>query len=89
MSTTIVSDKSVGPRPRWRALGIDNEGAWHNVRAYANAPDEVVVTDATGILHRRYVDSAEQWIDAIADEAGWQDRPEATPGKGLLEAVTQ
>jgi len=88
MSTTLYSDKSVGARPRWRALGIDCEGCWHTVRAHAEAPDEVVVSDETGVLHRQYIKSASDWVKAIAAEAGWQSHTEAQPGAGLLEVST-
>jgi len=88
MATTLYSDKSVGARPRWRALGIDREGCWHNVRVRADAPDEVVVTDGAGIIHRQYIESASDWVAAIAAEAGWQHHPDAHPGAGLLEAST-
>jgi len=88
MSTTLYSDVSVGARSRWRALGIDSEGCWHSVRVRADAPDEVVVTDGTGIIHRQYIESASDWVEAIAAEAGWQSHAEAQPGAGLLEAST-
>jgi hypothetical protein len=88
MSTTLYSDVSVGARPRWRALGIDADGCWHTGRAPAAAPDEVVVTDGTGVRHRQYIESASDWVEAIAAEAGWQAHTEAQPGAGLLDEVT-
>jgi len=70
------------------ASAVGDDDLVGRVRVRADAPDEVVVTDGTGIIYRQYTESAKAWVKAIADEAGWQAHTEAQPGAGLLEAST-
>lgn len=90
MDTTIHSDKKVGPRSRWLALGVDTDGQWHNLRARRDAPDEIVVTDAYGVVWRQRLRSqtAHDWIEHIDDARGWDDHPEADPRRSWLEGAT-
>ena len=87
MSTTLYSEKSIGPRPQWLALGVDAAGRWHN---YHTDHEEIVVTDATGIVHRERLDGrpVADWVAYVDDARGWQDHPDATPGRGWLEGAT-
>jgi hypothetical protein len=90
MDTTIHSDKKVGPRSRWLALGVDTAGQWHNLRVRRDAPDEIVVTDERGIVWRECLEAttAEAWVQHIDDERGWIEHPDADPRRTWLEGAT-
>jgi hypothetical protein len=88
MSTTIHSDKSVRGRPKWLALGVDADGLWHN---YRTDTEEIVVTDDTGIVYRQPLGTTpvSKWVRHIDDTRGWKDHPDASPGRGIVEAVAR
>jgi len=52
--------------------------------------EEIVVTDATGIVHRERLDGrpVADWVAYVNDARGWQAHTEAQPGAGLLDEVT-
>lgn len=89
MSTRIYSDKTVPgtPLPKWRALGKDANDVWHNINA---ATGEVVgVHEPTGrLVARERYDTVSAWVAHVDAEIGWQDHPDATPGRGWLEAIS-
>jgi hypothetical protein len=86
MSTTIHSDKTVGVRPKYLALGVDRNGRWHT---YRTTDETILVTDEAGLQHVERLDGrpVRHWVAYIDDGVGWQDHPDASPGRGWLEAV--
>jgi len=88
MSTTIYSDKTVGSRPAYLALGVDADGCWHT---YRTTDETVLVTSADGIEHVERLGgrAVREWVAFVDDRRGWADHPDATPGQGWLEAVAR
>jgi hypothetical protein len=89
MSTTLYSDKNLpgSPRPKWRALGKDANDVWHNIDAAAG--EVVGVHEPSGrVVAREPYDTVDAWVAHVDAEIGWQDHPDATPGRGWLEVVS-
>jgi hypothetical protein len=88
MATCIHSDKSVGVRPQYLALGVDADGCWHT---YRTDTETILVTDETGIRHVERLGGrhVSDWVAFVEDRRGWQDHPDATPGRGWLEVLAQ
>jgi hypothetical protein len=86
MATCIHSDKSVGVRPQYLALGVDADGCWHN---YRTDTEKIIVTSDAGIEHVEPLAGrpVEHWVAFVDDRIGWADHPDAQPGRGWLEVL--